>query len=118
VSLINPTEPKQREIPEDGSRYISVHVKDGYEELAMVLVAALEQAQSGKGAERHAKDMPFTEQPMQNLIDLYGVGFDLGQAAKKSQEAQRMKTEAAVRELLGSIVYTAGAIISIESRMQ
>ena len=38
---------------------------------------------------------------MQKLIELYGIGFGLGQAGKKMQEAQRMEVEPAVRELLG-----------------
>lgn len=85
-----------------------------YTELVSVLRRAYLQASAGKGAERHAQDLPFTEQPMQKLIQLYGVGFAMGQAGKKMQEAMRMDTDAAVRELLGAIVYCAGAIIHLE----
>lgn len=85
-----------------------------YTELAAVLRRAYLQASAGKGAERHAQDLPFTEQPMQKLIQLYGVGFAMGQAGKKMQEAMRMDTDAAVRELLGAIVYCAGAVIHME----
>lgn len=91
-----------------------VAVVPGYEELLNVLVRALDQAQLGKGNERHADGKPFTEQPMQQLIALYGHGFALGQAGKKMQESQRMEHEAAVRELLGAIVYIAGSIIALE----
>lgn len=89
-------------------------VNNGYQSLAGVLHRALDQAQSGKGAERHADGEPFDHQPMQRLCELYGVGFALGQAAKKSQEAQRMSRDAAVRELLGAINYLAGAVIHLE----
>ena len=87
----------------------------GYELLANVLHRAYDQAARGKGTERHANGKAFHEQPMQDLIQLYGVGFALGQAAKKAQESQRMDKDAAVRELLGSIVYVAGAIIAMEA---
>lgn len=86
----------------------------GYESLAGVLQRALDQAQSGKGAERHADGKSFDQQPMQRLCELYGVGFALGQAGKKMQESQRMTHAAAVRELLGAIVYIAGAVVHME----
>ena len=85
--------------------------RDGYGSLAAVLQEALDQAQGGKGAERHGNGLPFDAQPMQQLIGLYGEGFALGQAAKKLQEATRMDAEAAERELLGAIVYIAGALV-------
>lgn len=87
----------------------------GYESLAHVLARAFEQASAGKGSERHAKGQPFDRQPMQTLCDLYGVGFALGQAAKKTQEAQRLPPAAAIRELLGAINYIAGAVIYLEN---
>ena len=86
----------------------------GYERLAEVLRAAYEQAAKGKGAERHADGKAFHEQPMQQLISLYGTGFAMGQAAKKAQEAQRMATDPAIRELLGAINYLAGAVIFLQ----
>ncbi len=89
----------------------------GYDQLAEVLGRAFDQASVGKGKERHADGKPFDSQPMQHLIDLYGPGFALGQAAKKSQESQRLPTtERQVTELLGAIVYLAGAVIAIERR--
>ena len=89
----------------------------GYEKLKSVLDRAYEQAARGKGAERHANNLPFDEQPIMQLMKLYGVGFALGQAAKKSQESQRLPTtERQVAELLGAIVYLAGAIMAIESK--
>jgi hypothetical protein len=87
----------------------------GYESLAHVLLRAYAQAASGKGAERHADGRPFDEQPMQQLIALYGAGFALGQAAKKAQESQRLPTtERKVAELLGAINYLAGAVVALE----
>lgn len=85
---------------------------EGYEQLAAVLQDAYDQAAKGKGAARHGTSKPFHEQPMQDLIRLYGPGFALGQAGKKMQESQRMDRDAAERELLGAIVYIAGAIIA------
>ena len=85
-----------------------------YASLSKVLRRAYDQAAIGKGAERHAKDLPFTQQPMQRLQELYGVGFALGQAGKKMQESMRLPHDAAIRELLGAINYIAGAVIHME----
>ena len=87
----------------------------GYDNLADVLDRAYAQAASGKGKDRHADGKPFDRQPMQMIQDLVGEGFALGQAIKKCQESTRMEPEAAVRELLGAIVYIAGAIIHKEN---
>ena len=104
-----------------GSR-VHIHMKDapvtGYELLSDVLQRAFDQAANGKGKERHANDLPFHEQPMQKLCELYGAGFALGQAAKKAQEAQRLPHDACVRELLGAINYLAGAVIYYERQQQ
>lgn len=89
-------------------------VVDGYHGLSNVLADALDQAQLGKGHERHAQDKPFGEQPMQKLIELHGRGFAYGQAGKKAQESERLSYEAARRELLGAIVYIAGAVINLD----
>lgn len=89
----------------------------GYECLADVLDAALMQAASGKGAERHAGGHPFATQPMQEITRMVGIGFPLGQAMKKSQEAGTMasrgQADAARRELLGAINYLAGAVLAL-----
>lgn len=90
----------------------------GYEKLRNVLERAYDQAAVTKGAERHANDRPFHEQPMQAIADRRGIGFILGQVDKKTEEGQGMidrgENEAAVRELLGAIVYLAGAVIFLE----
>lgn len=91
---------------------------EGYESLSAVLLRAFDQAAKGKGAERHADNKPFDDQPMQHIARRRGIGFILGQADKKSEEAQGMlsrgEREKAVHELLGAIVYLAGAVIYIE----
>mgnify|MGYP007089868407 CR=1 FL=1 len=86
----------------------------GYDSLRDVLDRAFAQAATGKGHERHAVCKPFDQQPMQELISLYGVGFALGQAAKKAQESQRLPAGRDVAELLGAINYLAGAVIALE----
>lgn len=94
--------------PDNG---VIVNVKDGYYPLFAVLNDALNQAQIGKGAERHADGQPFTEQPVLSITRAVGLGFPLGQAMKKIQECQRMDADAAKRELLGAINYLAAAIL-------
>lgn len=91
---------------------------NGYDSLRDVLTRAYTQAASGKGHERHAVAKPFDAQPMQELISLYGVGFALGQAAKKAQESMRLPAGRDVAELLGAINYLAGAVIALEARRQ
>lgn len=90
----------------------------GYETLAKILHRAYTQAATGKGAERHANEQPFSEQPMQSIADKHGVGFLFGQADKKMTEAHNMmrrgETDKAVHELLGAINYIAGAILFAE----
>ena len=84
----------------------------GYETLRKVLDDAYDQAARGKGVQRHGQGgLPFDKQPMQHLIADHGLGFATGQAAKKSGEALGMGRDAARRELLGAIVYLAGAIV-------
>lgn len=89
----------------------------GYESLASVLLRAYNQAAHGKGAERHACDRPFTEQPMQSISGLLGSHTGLlYQAMKKVQESERLDVDAQIRELLGAINYIAGAVIFIEAK--
>lgn len=95
----------------DADNWHNVIVKDGYFPLFQVLNDALNQAQVGKGAERHADGQPFTDQPVLSITRAVGLGFPLGQAMKKIQECQRMDTDAAKRELLGAINYLAAAIL-------
>lgn len=91
------------------------NTKLGYESLAHVLMNALDQAQTGKGKERHAADEPFREQEICANTRAVGLGFPLGQARKKAREAKRLfeidGPDAAVAECLGAINYLAAAII-------
>ncbi len=85
----------------------------GYEMLAAVLVEAYNQAAKGKGKERHAQaGEPFDQQVMADGAKRFGTGALLFQAYKKAEESQRMDLEPAVRELLGGIVYLAGAVLA------
>ena len=87
----------------------------GYEPLADVLSRALEQAQSGKGEERHGNGMPFSDQQIMNeQRQQRGTGFAVGQARKKALESMGLKVDPAVRELLGAINYIAAAVIYLE----
>lgn len=88
---------------------------EGYEELADVLNRALDQAAYGKGKERHANDKPFVEQPMQVISDMLRSPEGLRyQVIKKTQESAGLPHDRAVAELLGAIVYAAGAVIYME----
>lgn len=88
----------------------------GYEKLDDVLARAYNQASQGKGAERHANELPFHEQPMQQVANQVGRGFLLGQAIKKIIEAQGLPADRAVAEMLGAINYIAGAVIHLEGQ--
>jgi hypothetical protein len=85
----------------------------GYGDLAGVLREAYRQAAVGKGAERHAGEgEAFADQVMQEGAKRFGVGALLFQAYKKSEESQRLPLDRGVNELLGAIVYLAGAVIA------
>ena len=92
--------------------------ENDYAALRAILDEAYEQASAGKGLERHANGRPFDRQPILEIGRMMGVGFQLGQAAKKSQEAtgmiRRGNRDAAVRELLGAINYIAAAVIQVK----
>lgn len=92
-------------------------IPEGYESLADVLTRAYQQATTGKGAERHAGNRPFTEQPMQAISGLLGSADGLlYQAMKKIQESKRLDKDAGIRELLGAINYLGGAVIYLEAQ--
>ena len=91
-----------------------------YDDLTHILFAALEQAEHGKGKERHAGDRDFVDQPIMTIGRRYGIGFNLGQAEKKMQEADGMlkrgEPAAFERELLGAVVYLASAVMLVRER--
>jgi uncharacterized coiled-coil protein SlyX len=95
-------------------------VVSGYEPLAGVLREALDQAQAGKGKERHANGKHFLEQPIMAIGRMVGVGYQTGQSMKKQQEAVGMlargEPDRAIAELLGAINYAAAAILAIQEQ--
>ena len=113
-----PEETGRRAEASDGGKTQLVFVGTGYDSLFMVLCKALHQAQEGKGKERHANGKPFEKQPIMAITDLVGMGFQTGQAIKKTVEAHGMVNRnqfvAAERELLGAINFLAAAVLRIE----
>jgi len=93
-----------------------VHDPD-YATLTHALDAALAQAASGKGKERHANGKPFDKQPIMEIGRMVGPGYQIGQAMKKGQEAMGMvsrgERDRAQAELLGAINYMAAAWLLI-----
>ena len=87
-----------------------------YNDLETALDAALTQASKGKGDTRHSTGQDFREQPIMTITRTHGVGFPMGQAAKKIEEASRMTPHRARHELLGAIVYLAAAWIAMEGK--
>lgn len=92
---------------------------DGYESLRAIYALALEQAQGGKGKERHANGLPFDQQPICQGGRRFGPGCLIYQAWKKAHEVPVLLKmdngkERAVRELLGVINYAAAAIIVLQ----
>jgi hypothetical protein len=87
---------------------------EGYGPLRDALQEAYDQSARGKGVDRHANGRDFDRQPIMEIGRMVGPGFQLGQAIKKLQEAagmiNRAEGGAAIRELLGAIVYAAAAI--------
>lgn len=98
----------------------AVKVRKGYAGLHRILVEALDQAQSGKGAERHnlGGDIPFEEQRMQTISELIGSVHGMAyQACKKITEGVSLPTlDRQVRELLGAINYIAGIIVYLRKQ--
>lgn len=91
------------------------NVRKGYSSLADVLAKALDQAQNGKGNQRHqVGNAPFSGQPICSLTRLYGLAYPFGQAAKKIHEVGQLeRKEAKLAEVLGAINYLAAAYIVI-----
>lgn len=111
----------------------------GFEDVARVLALAYHQTTEGKGAERHSSgyrafaDQPISQIPRSKglLIGLGGLSF---QIEKKSGEADRMveratdvdawatidvrgQYAAAMREMLGVIVYSVAKYLYIEEQV-
>lgn len=105
-----------------GESYANVTVRNGYAGLHHILVEALNQAQRGKGAERHnlGGDIPFERQRMQQISELIGsVDGMTYQACKKITEGVKLPTlDRQVAELLGAINYIAGMITFLRGRVK
>lgn len=95
---------------------MDVKSSSDYDPLGRVLLLAYEQAASGKGKERHANSKPFNRQPIMEIARMVGIGYQLGQAMKKAQEASRLPNERARAELLGAINYLAAAYLLLEEQ--
>ncbi len=93
-------------------------VTPGYQSLAEVLDEALDQAQAGKGKERHVvSGEAFEDQKIILLNLMIGSNHgDIFQALKKSIESVRLPYERARAELLGAINYLAAAVIVLDER--
>ena len=98
----------------DGLSKKEHEVPKGYESLWNVLIAALDQAATGKGKERHANNDAFEDQLMCYLAAQLGVSGPVFQVCKKAIEACRLPYPQNVYELLGAINYAAGAVIECE----
>jgi hypothetical protein len=92
-----------------------MNIEPGYETLAQILQEALDQAQSGKGKERHATDEPFAQQEICNGARLCGLGAMAFQVRKKILEAVRLiernGVEAGAPDILGAINYAAAMLL-------
>lgn len=91
-------------------------VSPGYEALAAVHDEALDQAQAGKGIERHSKKgEAFPDQQIVQLGEWMGsTSFAVGQACKKALESTRLPYDRARAELLGAINYLSAAVIQLD----
>jgi hypothetical protein len=107
-----------RLIPEPS---VKEEVNRQYDALERVLQDCFAQAATGKGVERHTDGgEDFSAQFICQGQRLVGVGFGLGQALKKTLEANRMagrgENTRAIHELRGAVNYLAAAIIVLEER--
>lgn len=93
-------------------------VLPGYDYLHEIMHRALDQAQKGKGKERHAvSGEAFTDQQICEIdrrLEKSPCGFTLGQAVKKIYETPRLDYDAAIRELYGAVNNIGAAIIHLE----
>lgn len=97
---------------------VSVDVAPGYLELLDVLTKALDQAQFGKGRQRHANNKPFLNQKIMRLRQEVGSGYTIGQACKKAIESQNLDKDAAIHDLLGAIVYLGAEVLCLQQEME
>lgn len=87
-----------------------------YHALFCIFMEAIDQAENGKGKERHADNKPFHQQPICEGGRAFGIGCLNYQAWKKTKEAMKlalMKNGPARyrAEILGALNYNAAALI-------
>ena len=106
--------------PPDEDTVAAEDAGDAYGALRGILDEAYNQSAKGKGLERHGNGKAWTDQPILAITRDTGIGFPTGQAIKKITEAVGMlgrgEGDAAARELLGAIVYTAAAVKFIREK--
>lgn len=94
-------------------------VQPEYERLFQVYIDALQQAQDGKGKERHGEPVAFEQQCGCRNARNFGIGFALGQAVKKAEETMRLPTtERKLAEIYGAMNYLAMAAIILKEQQQ
>jgi hypothetical protein len=102
----------------EGEEEEGMRTKQGYETLGGILQSALDQAQDGKGADRHGTEDRWEDQPSPSDAKLIGPAAPVFQCRKKALESLRLSDEAAVQELYGVINYAAMAIYGITARAE
>ena len=112
---VDPTEPEPA-LPEASDVWPRLKIRPGYAALGTVLDDALDQAQAGKGAARHALDgEAFVDQQIVQLCEWLGSSQGaIFQATKKALESTRLPYGRARAELLGAINYLAAAVIVLD----
>lgn len=97
----------------------SENVTNTHASLERVFALAVEQSQSGKGADRHGNGQSFDDQPIFTLNRPLGTNHGaLFQVLKKTTESAKLastgRVDMAKNELLGAMVYAAAAYLMLE----
>lgn len=93
----------------------SYSMNKAYDSLRLILEQAEDQAEIGKGHERHEiGNKPFEEQ-ISCWIQKEGFDYARGQCVKKLHESLRLPPDRAIHEILGAINFCAIAILGIKS---
>lgn len=95
-------------------------VPNTHASLERVFALAVEQSQSGKGADRHGNGQSFDDQPIFTLNRPLGTNHGaLFQVLKKTTESAKLASTGRVgmakNELLGAMVYAAAAYLLLEA---
>ena len=96
---------------------MEINVKQGYESLAEAFQGALNQAQDGKGSNRHSYGEDFKQQKIMTIarwLEGNPAAALLYQVIKKAAETTRMEPEQAIHELDGVINYALAAKIRMQ----